>query len=43
MEKDTLTLFLKEVLRKENSWHFISSKLMIANEETLKVLQIFMP
>lgn len=41
MEKDTLTLFLKEVLRKENSWHFISSKL-IANKEALKVLQIFM-
>lgn len=41
MEKDTLTLFLKEVLRKENSWHFISSKL-ITNEEALKVIQIFM-
>ncbi len=29
MEKDTLTLFSKEAQRKENSWHFISSKLII--------------
>lgn len=40
MEKDTLILFLKEILKKENSWHFISSKLTVY-EEALKVHQIF--